>query len=497
MTQEQVQQLERWTTGIPGLDYISEGGLPLGRTTLLAGTAGSGKTVIAAQLLASAIAQGRARGVFVAFEETPRDIRRNMINFGWDIPRWEREGKWAFVNAAPTPSPEPVVAGSFDFEALVVRIRHAVERTKASVVALDAIGGVFGRFPNEGMVRGALLHVCAELRTMGVTAVVTAEREREDGNLTRYNIEPFIADNVIILRNALEGGKRRRTIELLKFRGLPHKKGEFPFTITSGEGIVVIPLSAVELAQASSNVRVSSGCPELDEMCGGGFFRDSVVLVSGATGTGKTLTATLFAAQAAANGEKCLFFSFEESPKQLHRNASGWGVDFHKLQEQGLLHVICRYPESASLEDHLVILKKEIEQFQPGRVAVDSLSALERVASRKAFREFIIGLTSFVKEGQIAGLFTSTSPMPDGGTTLTEAHISTITDAIILLRYVETPGLVRRGITVLKMRGSRHDKAVYEFHIDETGMTVGRPFDQIAGMISSGFRGRAEQHMSE
>lgn len=249
-------------------------------------------------------------------------------------------------------------------------------------------------------------------------------------------------------------------MEILKFRGTAHRKGEFPFTIIPGKGIVIIPLSALELKQRSSTVRTTSGNDRLDRMCGGGFFRDSIILVSGATGTGKTLMATMFMAGGALNGERALLFAFEESRDQLFRNAASWGIDFEQLEREGKLYVHAVYPEIAGLEDHLVEMQRIIEAFKPTRVAVDSLSALERVSTIKSFREFVIALTSFIKHQEIAGLYTSTTPTLLGGTSITETHISTITDSIVLLRYVEVFGEMRRGLTVLKMRGSVHDKEI-------------------------------------
>jgi circadian clock protein KaiC len=286
------------------------------------------------------------------------------------------------------------------------------------------------------------------------------------------------------LRNVLNDEKRRRTMEILKYRGTDHQKGEYPFTIIPRKGIVIIPLSAIELEQKSSNIRITSGSDELDRMCGGGFFRDSVILVSGATGTGKTLMVTEFMAGGVQNGERCLIFAFEESREQLFRNAIGWGVDFKQMEREGKLKVVCRYPETTGLENHLINMKEIIQEFKPNRVAVDSLSALERVSTLKGFREFIIGLTSFIKQQEIGGLFTSTTPTLLGGSSITEAHISTITDSIILLRYVEMYGEMRRGITVLKMRGSMHDKDIREFTIDHQGMHIGRPFRNVTGILA-------------
>ncbi|MEQ8277305.1 MAG: circadian clock protein KaiC [Deltaproteobacteria bacterium] len=474
-----VQKLE---TGIPGLDLITEGGLPEVRTTLVAGTAGSAKTIFAAQFLAEGVKRGEP-GVFVTFEEPPGDIRRNMLGLDWDIPSWEAEGMWAFVDASPQPE-EIVVTGAYDLGALMTRIEHAVRRTNAKRVSLDSLGAIFTQFSDAAIVRRELFRIASALKQLGVTSVMTAERRDEYGDISRFGVEEFVADNVVVLRNILEDEKRRRTIETLKFRGTPHQKGEYPFTVIPQEGIVVIPLSAMELKQGSSNIRIQSGNDELDKMCGGGFFRDSIILVTGATGCGKTLMCTEFIEGGAAKGERCLLFAFEESRDQLFRNATGWGVDFEQMERDGLLEVVCLYPEAMGLEDHLIRIKKTIDKFKPNRIAVDSLSALERVSSLKGYREFVIGITSFIKHKEIGGLFTATTPTLLGGSSVTEAHISTITDSIILLRYVEMLGEMRRGLTVLKMRGSMHDKDIREFTIDGEGMHIGKPFRNISGILS-------------
>jgi circadian clock protein KaiC len=478
------RKLRKLATGIASFDVIAKGGLPRNRTTLLSGTAGSGKTVFAMQFLAAGIRDAGEAGVFVTFEESAADIRANVEEFGWDLAAWEREGKLAFVDASPDPDIEVVESGEFDLGALLARVQHAVRKVGAARVSVDSLGAIFSQFSDQSVVRRELFRIASALKQMGVTAVLTAEREHDYGPVARFGVEEFIADNVMILRNVLDEENRRRTIEILKFRGTDHQKGEFPLTILPDRGMVVIPLSAVRLRQKSSDVRVSSGNRELDAMCGGGFFRDSVILVSGATGTGKTLTVTQFLHGGAARGERCLLLAFEESREQLFRNASGWGVDFDAMERQGLLRVVCDYPDVAGLEDWLIEIQSIIREFQPARVALDSLSALERIGTVKAFREFVIGITSFIKQQEITGLLTSTTASLMGGSSITETHVSTLTDSIILLRYVEMFGEMKRGMTVLKMRGSVHDKDIREFTIDGTGMHLGRAFRNVTGILA-------------
>ena len=475
--------VEKIPTGISSFDIIAKGGLPRNRTTLISGTAGSGKTIFAVQFLAAGIDTGSA-GVFVTFEESASDIRKNMLSFGWDLRKWEAEGKLAFVDASPDPTVDTIEAGGFDLGALLARVQHAVRKVKAERVAVDSLGAVFSQFSDQSIVRSELFRIASALKAMSVTAVLTAERTDDYGPIARFGVEEFIADNVMILRNVLEEESRRRTIEILKFRGCDHQKGEYPFTIVPDGGVIVIPLSAMHLSMKSSDVRISSGNEALDAMCGGGLFRDSVTLVSGATGTGKTLTVTQFLQGGATNGERCLLLAFEESRDQLARNATGWGFDFGRMERDGLLRIVCDYPDVNGLEDWLVTIQAAIRDFKPHRVALDSLSALEHVGTAKAFREFVIGLTSFIKHEEITGLFTSTTESLMGGDSITETHISTLTDSIILLRYVEMFGEMKRGLTVLKMRGSAHDKAIREFTIEKGGMIMGRPFRNVTGILA-------------
>jgi len=477
-----LRPVEKIETGIPGFDVVAEGGLPRNRATLVAGTAGSAKTVFAVHFLVAGIERGEP-GVFVTFEDTVADIRRNVASMGWNVPEWEERGMWAFVDASPDAEQPTTVVGEFDLGALLSRIDRAVRKTGAKRVSVDSLNALFVQFKDHALLRGELYRITTHLKQLGVTLVFTSERTEEYGEVSRFGVEEFVADNVVILRNLLVDERRRRTLELLKMRGTSHQRGEWPFTITGG-GIIVLPLSGLTLTQSSSTVRLATGNETLDGMCGGGFFRDSIILLSGATGAGKTLMVTQFMAAGFEAGERALLFAFEESRDQLYRNAAAWGYDFEGMERDGKLKVVNSYPHAMAMEDHLVLMRDTIDEFKPNRVAVDSLSALERVTSVRSFREFVISLTSFLKLKETAGMFTSTTPSLMGGTSVTEKHISTLTDTIILLRYVESYGQMRRGLTVLKMRGSAHDHDIREYTIDGGGMHVLQPFRDITGVLS-------------
>jgi circadian clock protein KaiC len=465
---------------------VAGGGLPLDRCTLLVGTAGAGKTVLATQLLAAGIREFGQPGVLVTFEETPESVLRNVTSFGWEVDEYVAAGQLGLVDVSPAPGHELLEIGEFDLQGLLARIQAAITETGAQRVVLDSVTALLPQFDDDRRVRRELTRIVHALNDMGVTSVITAERVDEQGTVARFGVEEFVADAVIVLRNVLVEQRRRRTIEILKLRGGPHRTGEFPFTIESGYGVSVIPLSAIELSRPASSTRISVGNPYVDELFGGGIYRDSLVLVSGPTGTGKTLTALGFLQAAIDAGERAVLLSFEESHNQLLRNASSWLQGIERAELEGEVRLLSIYPERMGLEDLLQRISREIDEYGPRRLVLDSLTALERVSANRAFREFVVRLCALLKEREIAGLFTNTSSMISGGETITDAYVSTITDGIILLRYAEVGGHVRRAITVLKMRGSDHDRRIREFHITDKGMKVGEPIVGAAGLVVRG-----------
>lgn len=480
-------------TGVAGLDQVTLGGLPSGRTTLVSGTTGTGKTLLALEFLARGIQRRDEPGVFITFEERPQEIRRNAAALGLDIAAWEKAGSWAFVDASDAGPESEEVVGSYDFGGLMARVAHAVRTIGAARVSFDSLGAVFSRFADAAVVRLELQRVATALRDLEVTSLLTAERADEYGPISRLGIEEFVADNVVLLRNVLAQERRRRTVEILKLRGAPHRTGEWLFTIDKKQGLVVLPPAMIGTSGPASTERVSTGMPELDSMSGGGLYRDGVAFVSGPTGVGKTLLITHFVAAGVAAGERCLLFSFEESRGQILRNASSYGFDLEAMEATGCFKLVCESPELASLEDHFLTVKQAVEDFRPSRLAVDNLSALERVATTRGIRDLVMGLGAFVKEREVTTLFTATSGFV-GGSSITEAHLSILTDTILLLRYAEIASEMHRSLSVVKMRGSRHDRAIREFTIDDHGMHIGEPLRGASGVLfpTGGGHGPAE-----
>ncbi|NEO80090.1 circadian clock protein KaiC [Moorena sp. SIO4G3] len=474
--------VQKIRTMIEGFDEISHGGLPSGRTTLVSGTSGTGKTLLAVQFLYNGISNFDEAGVFVTFEESPTDITKNASSFGWELNKLVNEGKLFILDASPDPEGQDIV-GNFDLSALIERIQYAIHKYKATRVSIDSITAIFQQYDAASVVRREIFRLVARLKNIGVTTIMTTERVEEYGPVARFGVEEFVSDNVVIVRNVLEGERRRRTIEILKLRGTTHMKGEYPFTITD-QGINIFPLGAMRLTQRSSMARVSSGINTLDVMCGGGFFKDSIILATGATGTGKTLLVSKFIQNACIQGDRAILFAYEESRAQLSRNASSWGINFEEMEQKGLLKILCSYPESAGLEDHLQRIKTEIAEFKPSRIAIDSLSALARGVSNNAFRQFVIGVTGYAKQEEITGFFTNTTDKFMGAHSITDSHISTITDTIIMLQYVEIRGEMSRAINVFKMRGSWHDTGIREYTISKDGPEIKDSFRNYERIIS-------------
>lgn len=474
--------VEKIRTMTEGFDDVSHGGLPKGRTTLVSGTSGTGKTLFSLQFIYNGIIYFDEPGVFVTFEESPSDIIKNAYIFGWDLQGLISEGKLFILDASPDPEGQDIV-GNFDLSALIERLQYAIQKYKAKRVSIDSVTAVFQQYEAVGVVRREIFRLVARLKLLKVTTIITTERSQEYGPVASFGIEEFVSDNVVIVRNVLEGERRRRTLEILKLRGTTHMKGEYPFTITN-DGINIFPLGAMRLTQRSSNVRVSSGVKTLDKMCGGGFFKDSIILVTGATGTGKTLLVSKFLQNGCVNNERTILFAYEESRAQLSRNAYSWGINFEDLERQGLLKIICTYPESTGLEDHLQIIKSEITEYKPSRIAIDSLSALARGVSNNAFRQFVIGVTGYAKQEEITGFFTNTTEQFMGSHSITDSHISTITDTILMLQYVEIRGEMARAINVFKMRGSWHDKSIREYNITAEGPEIKDSFRNYERIVS-------------
>ncbi|MBU4347357.1 circadian clock protein KaiC, partial [Patescibacteria group bacterium] len=476
--------LEKIATKMAGFDEIAHGGIPKGRTTLLAGTSGSGKTIFAMQFLIGGLEKNEP-AVFVTFEETPEDIIRNMKSFGWDLQKWIDEGKFLFVDASPSED-ETIEVGEFDLGAFLARILYAIKKIKAKRVTLDSISALFPRYSDQAIIRRELYRITARLKKMGVTAILTAERVTEEKEqIARFGVEEFVSDNVVLLHNYLDTvrGDRKRSVEILKFRGTSHETQDTPLLVLAN-GMNVFPRPKPSYkGQISSNKKLSLGVPGLDKMFFGGVYELSTTLVSGASGAGKTVLGLHFILEGARKGEKGLLIAFEESDEQLFRNAESFGQDLRKYVKEGLVRLFTSVPEELKPEEHFKRIRDIIEEVSVKRFVIDSLSALERIYPPDRFREFTVGLNTYLKSQGVTSIMTNTTASLLDVSQITETHLSTATDNIIILKYIELEGQMKRALILVKSRGSDHDKSLHEVIIDSNGMAVGETFYGIENLM--------------
>ena len=399
-----------------------------------------------------------------------------------------KENKWAFVDASPDES-DNLEVGKYDLGAFLARIEYAIKKVKAKRVTIDSVSALFTHYQDPGIIRRELYRLASRLKQLKVTCIMTAERPVEEGQISRYGVEEFVSDNVILLHNRLnDQGERERTIEILKFRGSVHDSEEAPLLV-GGPGVSLYPRPKPKLRGKGFSQKISTGIKGLDEMFYGGVYRNSTTLITGASGTGKTVTTLHFIMEGAKRREKSLLIEFEESPEQLCRNAASFGWDFKKYVDEGIVQLVCHYPEDLKAEQYLRIIQDLVIANKAKRVALDSLSALQRIYSEEKFRAFVIGLNAFLKMHDVTSFVTNTTSQLLGITAITETHLSTATDNIIILKYVELGGRMRRLVSVLKQRGSMHKKDLMEFEVTtDAGVKILGPFEGIENLMSGSAR---------
>ena len=476
--------LPKCPTGIQGLDEITGGGLPRGRPTLICGGAGCGKTLLAAEFLVRGATQFNEPGVFMAFEETETELKANVASLGFDLAGLVRRKKVMldYVHIEPGEVQE---SGEYDLEGLFVRLNHAIDSIGAKRVVLDTLEALFAGLRNEAILRAELRRLCRWLKDKGVTAVITAERGREQ--LTRHGLEEYVSDCVILLDHRVSDQIATRHLRVVKYRGALHGTNEFPFLIGE-DGLSVLPITSLGLNHKVSNERIATGIPRLDAMLGGrGFFRGSSILLTGTAGTGKTIISSNFAQAAGRRGERVLFFSFEESPNQIIRNMHSIGLRLEPLVKRGLLKFHSARPSLYGLEMHLATMFKEIAAFQPHVVIVDPITSLMDLGTVSEGKGMVTRLIDYLKAGQTTSLFTS---LTQGGHALqqSEGGMSSLMDSWLLLQDFEGNGERNRVLYVLKARGMKHSNQIREFLISDHGIDVVDAYIGPSGVLTGSAR---------
>ena len=465
-TASELKPLKKTPTGIRGLDEITAGGLPKGRTTIVCGGPGCGKTMVGVEFLVRGALEFNEPGVLLAFEETPEEMATNVASLGFDLHDLANRKK-LFVDYIPVEPSQIAETGAYDLEGLFIRLQDAVDRVGAKRVLLDTVEALFSGFSNSGILRAEFRRLFRWLKDRGLTTIVTAERG--DTTLTREGLEEYVSDCVILLDHRINEQVSARRMRIVKYRGTRHGADEYPFLIEE-HGISILPVTGLQLQHSVSDERVPSGVPDLDEMLEGkGYFRGSSILLSGTAGSGKTTLAASFADATCRRGERCLFIAFEESSNQVARNMKSVGIDLQQWSEKGLLLHEAWRPTQYGIETHLLRIHKLIDKVKPQSVILDPITNLINSSSQKEVHSMLVRLMDHLKSAQITALFAS---LTAGGGALekTSEGISSLADTWILLRDLELNGERNRCLYVLKSRGMAHSNQLREFVLTNSGV---------------------------
>jgi len=469
--------LEKTLTGIQGLDEITGGGLPTGRPTLVYGSAGSGKTLMSLEFLVCGITQYNEPGVFMSFEETEQELTTNVGSLGFDLKSLVASGK-LLIDQVSVERSEIEETGEYDLEGLFVRLGSAIDSIKAKRVVLDTIEVLYAGLSNSGIIRAELRRLFRWLKDKGVTTIVTGERGGET-TLTRHGLEEYVSDCVIFLDNRITAELSTRRLRIVKYRGSAHSTNEFPYIIDEN-GISILPVTGVRLDYPASTGRVTSGVPRLDAMLDGkGYIKGSSILLSGMVGTGKTSLAASLIDAGCRNGKHCLYYAFEEAPKQIMRNMLSIGIDLEPWVKKGLLHFHAVRVSEQGLEKHLLTIQAEALKNKPEIVVVDALTDFISLGAFNEVRQMILRVVDFLKMREITAMFTSMSE--SAATEQTGVGLSSAFDTWIHLSNVQGNLERNRTLVVVKSRGMAHSNQVREFVMSSKGVELVDIYSTAAG----------------
>lgn len=465
---EKLEGVSKCPTGIRGLDEITYGGLPRGRPTLVCGAAGSGKTLLAMEFIVNGVLEHDEPGVFMAFEETAEDLTRNVASLGFDLDDMIRKGQLAvdYVRVEPSEIEE---TGEYNLDGLFIRLGSMIDEVGAKRVVIDTVEVLFGGLTNQAILRAELRRLFGWLKDRGLTAVITGEKGERA--LTRHGLEEYVSDCVIFLDHRLVNEIATRRLRVVKYRGSSHGTNEYP-TMIDEKGLSVLPISSLGLDYPVSTGRVSTGIDQLDDMLGGeGYYEGTSVLVSGAAGTGKSSIASAFTAGACERGRRCLYLTYEEAPAQIMRNMRSIGCDLEPWVRKGLLRFHAVRSSLYGLEQHLVTIHKQVDEFQPQAMVVDPISNLLGIGEQREVKAMITRMIDYLKNHRITALFTSLTEAQHAEEQ-SEAGISSLIDTWLLLRNHESGGERNRLLFILKSRGMPHSNQVREFLLTDEGIQL-------------------------
>jgi circadian clock protein KaiC len=463
-------RLIKCPTGIKGFDQITEGGLPKNRTTLVSGSAGSGKTLLGLDFLINGAVNYKERGVFMSFEETEEELYKDVASLNLDLRGLVSQKK--IVLEYVLLERRDVQESEFNLEGILVRLDHAIDSIGATRVVLDSVESLFSGITDVGLLRLEVKRLFRWLKTKNVTALITGEPVA--GSYTRHGLEEYVSDCIIFLDNRVNEQISVRRIRVIKYRGSRHGTNEYPFVIDDN-GLSVIPITSAGLDQPGTKRKVSTGIPSLDRLFKGrGYSKGSTVLVSGTAGTGKTSLAASFAAETCKRGERCLFLSYEESSGQLIQNMGSIGMDLGALVRKGLLKIVSTRPSFVGLEMHLLDLYKLLAEFKPHAVIIDPLTSLIGQGNNREVASMLTRMIDALKSKGITGLFTSLVSATSANDTSGEIGVSSLIDTWIVVRELEENEGKRRirGLYIVKSRGTGHSSDVQRLSLSDAGISV-------------------------
>ena len=453
--------------GIDGLDEITQGGLPRGRTTLIIGGPGSGKTLLGMEFLIKGALKFDEPGVFLAFEETAAELAANVRSLGHDIEALI-SAKKLVVDHVRIERSEIEETGEYDLEGLFVRLAYAIDSIGARRLVIDTLEVLFGGLQDHGILRAEFRRLFRWLNERGITAIVTGERGPH-GQMSRHGLEEYVSDCVIVLDHRLEQQISTRRLRVVKYRGSAHGADEYPFLIDDG-GIDVFPVTSMDLDYNVPEEHIPSGIADLDEALDGrGFLRGSSILLTGSAGAGKTSVAASLVDAACARGERCLYLSMEESPAQIIRNLRTIGIDFGRWVAQGQLRLRSSRPTHYGLEMHLATVYAAVREFEPAVVVVDPITGFGAVGTDMQVTAVMTRMLDFLKARQITVLLTALVAGKDDPER-SAVGVSSWMDAWIMLRAVESKGVRKRTLSVVKVRGMPHSNRLHELKFAPHGL---------------------------
>lgn len=460
--------LEKALTYIEGLDEVLEGGLPRGRTTVINGSAGSGKTLLALEFLYRGALAGEP-GIFIGFEEPLEQLRQNAATLGWDLPSLEKKNSLFLMSGHI--KPDTLISGEFSLKGLLASASGKAKETGAKRIVIDALEVALRLFDSPHQVRNELHLLNDWLQKDGLTAILTVRPAISGISMMYEDFFHSMGDCVILMEGKVLNQINTQRLRVVKYRGSAFGRNEYPYVVTS-TGLHIAPISTVGLRHKPLGKKISTGHKKLDEILGGGYQRASCVLFAGQPGTGKTILASTFIASACNRHEKALYISFEESEEALVENVFNAGINLKPYILTGNLRFLCTYPEAMGAEQHYIRALSVIKELSPAHVVVDAISACERMGSQQAAFEYLMRLLNACKEKGITILLINQTSSSKDITEISGNGISSMVDTVIRLEYHEGYGEITRLLQVIKSRGSAHSNQKREYMVTSEGIKI-------------------------